>query len=89
MAEPPGVPGHAAGLYAGGDFINIEVICTDQSAHQARVEQRESDIAGFTLPTWAEIQAREYQDWQRDRIVMDTSYATAPLAAPNCSRNWR
>ncbi len=58
----------------GGDFINIEVICTDQSEHQARVAQRESDIAGFTSPTWAAIQAREYQAWQRARIVMDTSH---------------
>lgn len=58
----------------GGDFINIEVICTDRREHQARVEQRESDIAGFTLPTWAAIQARDYQAWQRDRISIDTSY---------------
>ncbi len=58
------------------DFINIEVICTDQSEHKIRVENRKSEIAGLTLPSWKIVQAREYDPWHIERIVIDTANRT-------------
>lgn len=55
------------------DFVNIEITCSDQREHRARVERRSNDIDGFTLPTWEEVQTRDYQAWDRERIHIDTS----------------
>ena len=60
----------------GSDFVNIEIACSDEREHQVRVERRENDIAGFTLPTWEAVQSRDYQPWDRERILIDTSGRT-------------
>ena len=54
------------------DFINIEVICSDASEHQHRVESRTSTIEKLKLPTWKDVKAREYHSWNTDRRVIDT-----------------
>ena len=53
--------------------INIEVICSDTHAHRKRVDTRISTVPGLRLPTWEEVEAREYHDWTMNRIVIDTS----------------
>jgi hypothetical protein len=30
-------------------------------------------VPGMKLPTWSEVENREYDDWTVDRIVVDTS----------------
>ena len=57
-------------------FVNVEVACLDEREHRARVEERENDIDGFTLPTWEQVQRRDYQPWDRERIRIDTSGRT-------------
>lgn len=57
-------------------FVNIEVICSIQLEHQRRVESRNSDIAKLQLPTWRDVQNREYHEWSVDRIVIDTANRT-------------
>ncbi|MFC4099183.1 AAA family ATPase [Paenibacillus xanthanilyticus] len=57
-------------------FLEIEVICSDVEEHKQRVETRVIDIPGFTPPTWAEVQARHYEHWDRERIVIDTARHT-------------
>jgi predicted kinase len=54
-------------------FVNIEVVCSNNSEHRRRVECRSSDIPGLRPPTWREVQEREYHPWTRDRIVVDTA----------------
>jgi len=54
---------------------DIEIRCSDPGEHRRRVEGRTPDIAGMRLPTWAEVVARDYRPWDRDRIVIDTSRA--------------
>lgn len=54
-------------------FINIEIVCSDSREHKTRIENRESDMPGFRLPTWRETQERDYHEWTRDRIVIETS----------------
>jgi len=61
---------------SGAAFINMEVVCTDSREHRQRIESRKPDIAGLRLPTWHDVQQREYHPWTRDRIVVDTAGRT-------------
>ncbi|WP_308639658.1 AAA family ATPase [Paenibacillus silvisoli] len=55
-------------------FVEIEVVCSDEIEHRHRVTTRTTDIPGFTLPTWDEVEGRHYEAWDRDRIVIDTAH---------------
>lgn len=61
---------------AGARYINIEVICSDTHEHRRRVEGRASDIAGLKLPSWDEVELREYEPWSVARVVVDTAGKT-------------
>ena len=65
----------ATGL--GCPALDVEVICSDEAEHRRRVETRSADIAGFELPTWASIKARDYAPWTEDRLVLDTATLNA------------
>jgi len=54
-------------------IIEVEVVCSDRAEHRRRVETRPADIAGLTLPTWDMVQQREYEPWDRPRLVLDTA----------------
>ena len=56
--------------------VNIEVTCSDAAVHRNRVESRRTTIDGLPLPSWDDVCRREYEPWQRDRIVIDTSGET-------------
>ena len=58
---------------AGTCHLNIEVLCSDAEEHRRRVESRITDVAGLKLPTWNDVQNREYHEWQSHRIVIDTA----------------
>lgn len=55
------------------DTIEVEVVCSDSIEHRSRVETRSTDISGLALPTWEAVISREYDPWNRDHIVIDTS----------------
>jgi predicted kinase len=57
----------------GAAFVNIETICSDAREHRQRVETRTCDIPGLLLPAWQDVESREYHDWSRPRIVIDTA----------------
>ena len=57
----------------------VEVVCMDADEHRRRVEQRSSDLGGLAAPTWADVQAREYDPWTEPRLTVDTS--SEPAAA--------
>lgn len=57
----------------GSPVLDVEVICSDEAEHRRRVETREADIAGFELPTWERVKARDYAPWTEDRLVLDTA----------------
>ena len=69
-----------AGMAAehGAAFRPIEVICSDERAHRARVEQRRRSLDGFPETTWEDVKqaATRYEAWDRDRLVLDS---VAPL----------
>ena len=53
--------------------VNVEVICSDELEHRRRVESRVSSVTGLKLPTWDEVKNREYHQWTKNRIVIDTA----------------
>jgi predicted kinase len=53
--------------------IDVEIICSDLEEHRRRVESRTSDIEGFTVPTWHEVVAREYDAWEKVDVRVDTA----------------
>ena len=55
------------------EFINIEVICSDVIEHRRRVETRKTSVPGLQLPEWEDVEGREYHEWDRPRIIVDTA----------------
>ena len=62
-----------AGLRAGADVMEVEVICRDEAEHRRRVESRVTDLPGLTPPTWQEVVDRDYRPWTREHLILDTS----------------
>ncbi|MEK7487046.1 MAG: AAA family ATPase [Planctomycetota bacterium] len=58
------------------NFVNVEIICSDQEEHRKRVETRQAIVSGLLLPTWAEVESREYESWTKPRILIDTACKT-------------
>ena len=56
--------------------VEIEIRCSTLEEHRRRVEARESDIPGLTMPTWADVVAREYHPWDREHLVIDSASRT-------------
>jgi predicted kinase len=61
---------------SGADFVEVEVTCSDLQEHRRRVETRLTDIPGLRSPTWSEVVARDYEPWNRERLVIDTAHAS-------------
>ena len=61
---------------SGATYVNIELVCSDTSEHQRRVENRAPDIPGLALPSWNAVENREYDPWSTERIVIDTAKTT-------------
>ena len=57
------------------------MVCWDPAEHRRRVASRSVDIPDLPLPEWAEVTGREYEPWNRARIVVDTAGA-APEESP-------
>jgi predicted kinase len=58
---------------SGAPTVEIEIICSDRNEHRRRVETRASDVPGLVKPSWAEVIARDYEDWGPSPIVIDTA----------------
>jgi predicted kinase len=54
----------------------VEFICSDAVEHRRRVETRRSDIEELKLPAWQDVIDREYENWDRPHIVIDTASKT-------------
>jgi predicted kinase len=60
-------------LESGARYVNIEVVCSDKLEHRNRVENRSPTVSGLILPTWKDVEGREYHLWSKERIIIDTS----------------
>lgn len=54
-------------------FIEVECICSDVNTHKNRVETREADIIGHSLPSWQDVLNRDYEPWDTKVLSLDTS----------------
>jgi predicted kinase len=57
---------------AGAHLVTVEVVCPDPAEHRRRVEERTSDLPGFVVPVWAEVEALAYEPWTAPRLVVDS-----------------
>jgi hypothetical protein len=46
---------------------------TYTNKYRKRSEQRENDIDGFELSKWKEVEAKKYEEWNEDRIEIETN----------------
>ena len=63
----------AVGLRAGVTVMWVEIVCSDPVEHRRRVESRTVDVAGLDLPDWQAVVDRDYHDWDRERLTVDTA----------------
>lgn len=70
----------AVAIQAGVEWVDIQVICSDEREHQRRVEQRAGDIPGLTPPNWQSVSAHEYEAWDPKPLTVDTAHVTADQA---------
>ncbi len=62
------------------EYINIEVICSDEHEHRRRVQSRPNSVPNLVLPTWEEVEAREYHPWTSPRITIDTARVSPEMS---------
>lgn len=60
----------------GARFVNIEICCSDPVEHKERIDTRTAEIIGLQLPSWQEVQAREYHLRMEKHICIDTAGRT-------------
>jgi predicted kinase len=61
---------------AGVTPVEVEIRCSAPEEHRRRVEARAADIPGLTMPTWADVLAREYHPWDREHLVIESASQT-------------
>jgi predicted kinase len=64
---------HNVAKRAGVDWIDVEIVCSQSTEHRLRVDNRVVDIPNLQLPSWEDIEGRDYQPWSTDRLVIDTA----------------
>jgi predicted kinase len=64
-------------------LVEVELICSDKNEHRRRVEQRLCKPPADGGPTWAEVVARDYREWDRDHVVVDTATQTPDQLVAN------
>jgi len=71
---------------AGVGLLEVELVCSDQAAHRRRVETRRVDIPDLPLPSWEKVQARIYEPWERDHLIVDTAVLAVDSAVATIQR---
>jgi predicted kinase len=53
----------------------IEVVCSDETTHRARLAGRVRGIDGFPEPSWDDVIARrdEWEPWREPRLLIDST----------------
>lgn len=54
-------------------YLEIEIICSNKSQHQDRIETRESTVQGLKHPTWQDVLHRDYKIWTTKDLTIDTA----------------
>ncbi|MFD1343722.1 AAA family ATPase [Litorisediminicola beolgyonensis] len=64
------------------ECLDVEIICSDPAEHRRRVEARRARDPGAGYPDWAAVEARQYDRWEGDRLVLDS----ARFSAEDCAK---
>jgi len=67
-------------------FVEVEVTCSNPTMHRQRIEQRSADIYSHVLPSWQEVQQREYHPWEGEPIRIDTALLSVEQATDEILR---
>tara|TARA_B100001123_G_C14950001_1_gene883269 strand:+ start:148 stop:675 length:528 start_codon:yes stop_codon:yes gene_type:complete len=70
---------HDVAKRADARSLDIVVTCSDPDEHQRRVIARYHGgpaMVGHEQPDWADVTAREYDDWQSEHLLLDTAVKT-------------
>lgn len=78
---------HDVATKSGVRIVEIEVVCSDRDEHRRRVEARSVAADGLIPPSWAQVIGRDYEDWDRPHLVLDTAGVT-PAEALVKLRDW-
>lgn len=68
-------------IHSAAAALEVEVICSDQKLHRARVEDRTAEIPGHILPTWEDVICLEFEPWTPAVPVVDIAKLDAESAA--------
>lgn len=71
---------HQVAEQTGANFVDIEISCSDKTEHKYRVESRHSEVLNLTLPSWQQVQDRDYEPWQQAVLRLDTAGLTVQEA---------
>ncbi|ORX08620.1 hypothetical protein AWC30_01495 [Mycolicibacillus trivialis] len=66
----------AAANKVSAGLLRVEIVCSDAEEHRRRVELRTSDLAGLVVPTWEQVQTRDYAPWDAADLQVDTAAGT-------------
>ena len=69
----------AVATRAGVRTVEVEIICRDRDEHRRRVESRRQAESG--APTWDDVVARDYRNWGRAHLVVDSAGRSVADAA--------
>lgn len=72
----------ATAIEAGAVLRFVEVVCTDPVEHRRRVTARSAsgpDSPGPPVPTWGEVATREWEPWDQERLLLDSTLAPDAL----------
>lgn len=61
-------------------YLEVALICSVVSQHKKRVETRKSSIAELKLPSWQDVLAKDYENWQTADLTIDTAVYAADAA---------
>ncbi len=64
---------HDIARSVGVPCLDVEVVCSNPKLHRERVENRTVDIEGLALPDWQAVIYRDYQPWNRERLILDSA----------------
>jgi predicted kinase len=68
-------------LHSNAASLQVEVICSTQKLHRARVEGRTADIPGQILPCWEDVLCLDLEPWTPAVPVVDMAKLDAEAAA--------
>lgn len=71
---------HKVAEKAQSPFLDVEFICSDPAEHRRRIENRKSDLSGFTAPSWNKVVNRTYERRNDERLICDTAVLSSQQA---------